>query len=576
MSQPAYDEEPLQAPLLAQARALMGDLPGLLTDRIRLFALELKRAAGALGQMAALGLLAAILTATAWVALWVGFAAGMIALGLAWPLAALIVFTINVAGAAWCALRVKALAPLLTLPATLRSLTEALPENERSPSESTRPEPANPAPTSAASVAGAASAAAVASGARLSKASTAAPARIGTPAPAPTVAGYWAALRKAGGAWVDDRAQSMGAALAYYTVFSIAPLLLIAISVAGLFFGQDSARDSVVAQLQGLMGKAGAEAVQAMLKSVSTPSTSIVGTVVGIVVLIIGATSVFAELQDDLNRIWQAPSKEKVAGWWAWLRTRILSMGFILAIGFLMLVSLAASAMFDAAGTWAGGLLGSEKALAEGVNFVVSYLLTAALLALIYRFMPDAHIRWRDVIVGALVTALLFVVGKFLIGLYIAKSALASGLRRRGLARGAARMGLLQRPDLPVRRRVHLGICESAGRVERRSRRHPKLGARIARVFRHSRNQDDDRGMAGGVRPSQGGGGPGRRAVPDRGPGVLEAEGREPFGRRLGGRPPKVDGRQGRPGQGERRLDRHRAHRADHGGQMSALAGGRR
>ena len=107
-------------------------------------------------------------------------------------------------------------------------------------------------------------------------------------------------------------------------------------------------------------------------------------------------------------------------------------MGFILAIGFLMLVSLAASAMFDAAGTWAGGLLGSEKALAEGVNFVVSYLLTAALLALIYRFMPDAHIRWRDVIVGALVTALLFVVGKFLIGLYIAKSALASGFGAAG------------------------------------------------------------------------------------------------------------------------------------------------
>ena len=223
-----------------------------------------------------------------------------------------------------------------------------------------------------------------------------------------------------------------GAALAYYTVFSIAPLLLIAISVAGLVFGQDAARDSIVTQLQGLMGTAGAEAVQAMLKSVSMPSTSIVGTVVGVVVLIIGATSVFAELQDDLNCIWRAPSKEKVAGWWAWLRTRILSMGFIFAIGFLMLVSLAASAVFDAACSWAGGLLGSEKALAESVNFVVSYLLTAALLALIYRFMPDAHIRWRDVLVGALVTALLFVVGKFLIGLYIAKSALASGFGAAG------------------------------------------------------------------------------------------------------------------------------------------------
>ena len=420
MSGPAHDEGPRQAPLLEQARALIGDLPGLLTDRVRLFSLELERAAGALGQMAALGLLASILAATAWVALWAGFAAGMIALGLAWPWTALIVFAINVAAAAWCALRVKALAPLLTLPATLRSLTGALPEKPGAAAERARP-----APVSAAGVAAAASAAAP-------RSSAPAPGAARAPTSSPSAAGYWAALKKAGGAWVDDRAQSMGAALAYYTVFSIAPLLLIAISVAGLVFGQDAARDSVVAQLQGLMGKAGAEAVQAMLKSVSEPSKSIAGTIVGIVVLVIGATSVFAELQDDLNRIWRAPAKEKVAGWWAWLRTRILSMGFIFAIGFMMLVSLAASAMFDAAGSWAGGLLGSEKALAEGVNFVVSYLLTAALLALIYRFMPDAHIRWRDVGVGALITALLFVIGKFLIGLYIAKSALASGFGAAG------------------------------------------------------------------------------------------------------------------------------------------------
>ena len=431
MSDPAYHGEPPQGPLLKQARALLADLPGLLTDRVRLFSLELKRAAVALGQMAALGLFVAILVATAWVALWVGFAAGIIALGLAWPWATIIVFAINVGGAMWCGLRVKALVPLLALPATLRSLTET--SEPLAPAVEAPHKPVPPSTSSAAAnAAGAASAAAMASGGRTSEASAAAPAPTGGPAPAPSAAGYWAALKKAGGAWVDDRAQSMGAALAYYTVFSIAPLLLIAISVAGLVFGQDAARDSIVAQLQGLMGKAGAEAVQAMLKSVSSPSTSIIGTVVGVVVLIIGATSVFAELQDDLNRIWRAPSKQKVAGWWAWLRTRILSMGFILAIGFLMLVSLAASAMFDAAGSWAGGLLGSEKALAEGVNLAISYLLTAALLALIYRFMPDAHIRWRDVIVGALVTALLFVVGKFLIGLYIAKSALASGFGAAG------------------------------------------------------------------------------------------------------------------------------------------------
>ena len=173
MSKPAYDEEPPLPPLLEQARELLADLPGLLTDRVRLFALELKRAAGALGQMAALGLLAAILAATAWVALWVGFAAGMIALGLAWPWAALIVFAINVVGAAWCGLRVKALAPLLTLPATLRSLTEALPENERSHPDPTPPESPTSAPIGAANVAGAASAAGVAASARVGNASSA-------------------------------------------------------------------------------------------------------------------------------------------------------------------------------------------------------------------------------------------------------------------------------------------------------------------------------------------------------------------------------------------------------------------
>ena len=244
--------------------------------------------------------------------------------------------------------------------------------------------------------------------------------------------GYLSILKKAANAWVDDRAQSMGAALAYYTVFSIAPLLLIAISVAGLVFGQNAARDAIITQLQGLMGKAGAEAVQGLIQSASKPSQGIVGTVVGLVVLVIGATSVFAELQDDLNRIWETPQKAKLAGWWAWLRTRILSMGMILAVGFLMLVSLAASAMFDAAGTWAGSSVGAGKVLSEGINFVLSYLLTASLLALIYRFMPDATIRWRDVTIGALLTAFLFVAGKFLIGLYIAKSALASGFGAAG------------------------------------------------------------------------------------------------------------------------------------------------
>ncbi len=239
-------------------------------------------------------------------------------------------------------------------------------------------------------------------------------------------------LCKAANAWIDDHAQSMGAALSYYTVFSIAPLLLIAISVAGLVFGQDAAQGAVVDQLQGLIGQNGAQAIQDLLKNVSRPSSGIFATAVGVVVLVIGATSVFAELQDDLNRIWQVPTREKVSGWWAFLRTRLLSVGMIFAMGFMLLVSLAASAAFDAFAGWSTSALAGWEGLAHGVNFVVSFVLTTALFAMIYRFMPQATIEWRDVGIGALVTALLFTAGKTLIVLYIGKSALASGFGAAG------------------------------------------------------------------------------------------------------------------------------------------------
>src|ERR1700761_391884 len=155
-------------------------------------------------------------------------------------------------------------------------------------------------------------------------------------------------LAKAANAWMDDHAQSMGAALSYYTIFSLAPLLLIAISVAGLVFGRDAAQGAVVDQLQGLIGPNGAQAVQDLLRTVSKPSSGMLATVTGVVVLVVGATSVFAELQDDLNRIWQVPTRKKVSTWWAFLLTRLLSIGMILAMGFLLLVSLAAGGGFDA------------------------------------------------------------------------------------------------------------------------------------------------------------------------------------------------------------------------------------
>ncbi len=239
-------------------------------------------------------------------------------------------------------------------------------------------------------------------------------------------------LKKAGNAWMNDHAQSMGAALSYYTIFSLAPMLLIAISVAGLVFGRDAAQGAVVEQLRALIGESAAQGVQDLLKNVAHPTQGIVATATGFVVLIVGATSVFAELQDDLNRIWEAPVRAKVSGWWSMLRTRLLSMGMILAIGFLMLVSLSASAAFDAFAAWSSSPLAGWEAVAHAVNFVVSFGLTTALFALLYRFMPDATIEWRDVGIGALVTAFLFSFGKYLIGLYIGKSAVASGFGAAG------------------------------------------------------------------------------------------------------------------------------------------------
>ncbi len=243
---------------------------------------------------------------------------------------------------------------------------------------------------------------------------------------------YLGVVKQAATAWVDDRAASMGAALSYYTVFSIAPLLLIVISVAGLVFGRDAAQGAVVDQLRALVGEAGAKTVQDLLVSVSEPKEGFIGTIVGLVLLLVGATTVFAELQDDLNRIWKATPTVQGGGIWGWLRARVLSIGMIMAIGFLMLVSLAASAAIAALGQWSTSWIGDWEWLAQALNFALSFGIVTALFALIYRFMPQAHIRWRDVWIGAVVTALLFTVGKFLIGLYIGKSAVTSGFGAAG------------------------------------------------------------------------------------------------------------------------------------------------
>lgn len=232
--------------------------------------------------------------------------------------------------------------------------------------------------------------------------------------------------------WSADRCPSMGAALSYYTVFSVAPLLLIVISVAGLFLGQDAARGAIVGQVSGLVGERGAEVIQTALQSVSEPKEGLVGTLVGVVLLLVGATTVFAELQEDLHRVWKAEDPAKARGLWGFLSARLLSIGMIMAIGFLLLVSLVASAAISALADWSTGFFGDWALLAQVVNFAVSFAIVTTLFALIYRFLPQVPIEWDDVWIGAAVTALLFTVGKWAIGLYIGKSAVTSGFGAAG------------------------------------------------------------------------------------------------------------------------------------------------
>jgi membrane protein len=234
-------------------------------------------------------------------------------------------------------------------------------------------------------------------------------------------------LKSAAVNWVHDYAQSMGAALAFYTIFSIAPLLLIVISVAGVAFGEDAARGEIYDQLQGLLGAPGAVAVEGLLESVSKAGESMLATLFGVVLLFIGATSVFAELQDAFDRIWRAPARDGAAGLWNVLRVRLLSFGMILGIGFLLMVSLVFSAGMAALSAQWDPLFSGWSTVADIIDVGISILLSTAVFAMIYKTMPRVRIDWNDVWVGAVVTSLLFIAGKFLIGAYIGRSSISSG-----------------------------------------------------------------------------------------------------------------------------------------------------
>lgn len=233
-------------------------------------------------------------------------------------------------------------------------------------------------------------------------------------------------------AWLDDFAPSMGAAISYYTVFSLAPLLVIVIAIAGALFGEEAVTGQITGQLGGLIGTEGARFVQGMVASASDTNRGMVAGAISLVVLIVGATTVFAELQSALDRIWHVPEREKPKGLWAVLRARLLSIGLILGLAFMLMVSLVAGAATAAMGHWVGGLMPGSAALLYAVNMAISLGFTTVLFAMIFKFMPTVPVRWHHVWIGAAVTALLFEAGKFLIGLYIGKSGITESFQAAG------------------------------------------------------------------------------------------------------------------------------------------------
>jgi membrane protein len=235
----------------------------------------------------------------------------------------------------------------------------------------------------------------------------------------------WTLMRDAADGWMAHRASSTGAALAFYTIFSLAPVLILSIAIAGFIFGEAAARGEIVEQIGGLVGPQGAQLVQSVLQNASRPeSGGLMATIISIVTLILGANTALAELKAGLDQTWDVPP-ERRTGFWYSVRTRLLSVGLILVLGFLMLVSLAISAALTALERLSRGDLFINTVLGW-TNSLFGFVLVVALFATIYKVLPSMKIAWRDVTIGAFVTALLFTAGKFAIGVYIGNSGVAS------------------------------------------------------------------------------------------------------------------------------------------------------
>ena len=231
--------------------------------------------------------------------------------------------------------------------------------------------------------------------------------------------------------WFEHRDSSKGAALAFYTTFSIAPILVLVIAIAGLFYGQQAAQGELFGQLRGLIGPQGAEALQAILAGARNHEDGKLATIIAGVLLLFGATTVFAELKTSLDEIWQLPPL-KTGTLWDTIRTRLLSFGMVLVLGFLLLVSLVVSAALTVLEKLWQGYWSDTTMLLTALNWIISFLVIAAMFGVIYKMLPRIKLSWRDVVIGALGTAALFTLGKYAIGAYIGNSGVANSFGAAG------------------------------------------------------------------------------------------------------------------------------------------------
>jgi membrane protein len=235
----------------------------------------------------------------------------------------------------------------------------------------------------------------------------------------------WEMVRAAAADWVEDKAAQMGAALAFYSVLSLAPLVVIALAIVALFVDADAAAGQFLSQVESMVGADGAQAIAGMLENADQPQTGTVAAILGIATLLFGASGVFGQLQEAMNTIWDVPAKQG-GGIWKMIRSRFLSFAMVLGTGFLLLVSLMLSALIAGVGQQVGQWWPGLEAISHLANETATFLVMTLLFALIFKLLPDAKVRWRDVWVGALLTAVLFTLGKWLIGLYLGKSAVGS------------------------------------------------------------------------------------------------------------------------------------------------------